>query len=355
MTGLAETTDLLRLLGDPTRLRLLALLAEEELSVAEITRVTELPQSRVSTHLGKLREAEVVRDRKAGASSFYALDEAAWPEGTRRLLDVVRDSAKDPVIEADRGRLRAVLQARNAREAWADAVAGSMERHYSPGRTWESALRALLGLLHLGDVLDIASGDGALAELCAPRTRSLTCLDSSAKVIAAARRRLVKLPNVRFAEGDMHALPFPDASFDQVLLLNALTHTRTPRKVVAEAARVLRPGGDLVGVTLKTHRHEAVAAEYDQVRLGFSPGELRGHLESAGLVPSLCEVTSREKRAPHFEVITLHAQKKDGGADRPAGGVWGGRGVRRERSDRKSGVTPRAPQAQERKKRKAAP
>lgn len=318
MPGLAETTDLLRLLADPTRLRLLALLAAEELSVAEITRVTELPQPRVSTHLGKLREADVVRDRKAGASSYYALNEAAFSEETRRLLELVRESAADPLLEEDRARLAAVLKARTAREAWADAVAGSMERYYSPGRTWEATLRALLGLLRLGDVLDVASGDGALAELCAPHTRSLTCLDVSEKVMAAARRRLGKLANVRFAQGDMHALPFPDASFDQVLLLNALTHTRTPRKVVAEAARVLRPGGALVGVTLKTHRHEDTAAEFDMIRLGFSPGELRGFLHKAGLVPTLCEVTSREKRAPHFEVITLHATKGEGGPAPPA-------------------------------------
>src|ERR1700733_13671897 len=100
MPGLDATTELLRLLGDPTRLRLLALLAREaELTVAEVTRVTELAQSRVSTHLGKLREADVVRDRRVGASSFYALNEAAWPDGTRRLFALVREATADPLLE----------------------------------------------------------------------------------------------------------------------------------------------------------------------------------------------------------------------------------------------------------------
>ncbi|MFT3774618.1 MAG: metalloregulator ArsR/SmtB family transcription factor [Minicystis sp.] len=315
MPSLSATTDLLRLLGDPTRLRLLALLAQEELTVAELTRVTQLAQSRVSTHLGKLREANVVRDRKVGASSFYALHEAAWPEDTRRLLTLVRDAAADPLIEQDGARLAEVVKARAAGGTWADAVAGSMERHYSPGRTWEATLRGLLGLLRLGDVLDVASGDGALAELVAPRTRSLTCLDVSETVIAAARRRLARAGNVRFVQGDMHALPFEAGSFDQVMLMNCLTYARAPRRVVVEAARVLRPGGDLAGVTLKTHRHEEAAAQYGHVRMGLAPGELRGWLEALGFEVELCDVTAREKRPPHFEVVTIHARKK---ADSPS-------------------------------------
>lgn len=308
--GLAATTDLLRVLGDPTRLRLLALLAREELTVAEITRVTDLAQSRVSTHLAKLREASVVRDRRAGASSFYALDTNAWTEGTRRLLALVREAARDPLIEEDAARLAGVIQARAAGATWADTVAGSMERHYSPGRTWEATLRGMLGLLRLGDVLDVASGDGAIAELIAPRARSVTCVDASETVIEAAKKRLSRARNVRFAKGDMHALPVEGEAFDQILILNCLTHARSPRRVLAEAARVLRPGGDLAGVTLKAHKHGEAAAAFDHVKLGFTPEALRGWLEALGFDVELCDVTSREKRPPHFEVITIHAKKR---------------------------------------------
>ena len=310
LTGLAHTTELLRVLGDPTRLRLLSLLAREELTVAELVRVTDLGQSRVSTHLGKLREADVVRDRRVGTSSFYALNDAAFPEETRRLLSLVRDAAADPLVEQDASRLVDVIKARAGGPSWADSVAGSMERYYSPGRTWEATLRGLIGLLRLGDVLDVASGDGALAELIAARTRSLTCFDASETVIEAARRRLARQGNVRFIQGDMLALPFADAAFDQVMIMNCLTHARAPKKVLAEAARVLKPGGDLVGVTLKAHRHEEVAREFDHVRLGFTPAELESALLALGLEVTLCEVTSREKRPPHFEVITIHAQKR---------------------------------------------
>jgi ArsR family transcriptional regulator len=317
MHGLDATTELLRLLGDPTRLRLLALLAHHELTVAEIVNVTQVAQSRVSTHLGKLREADLVRDRRAGASSFYAANEAALPEDTRRLSALVRAAAADPIVEQDLARAAEVVKARAGGASWADSVAGNMERHYSPGRTWEATLRGLLGLVRLGDVLDVASGDGALAELVAPRTTSLTCLDLSETVIEAAKKRLSHLSHVRFVRGDMHKLPFADASFDQVMLLNCLTSSRAPRKVIAEAARVLRPGGDLAGVTLKAHKHEAAARAFDHVRLGFTPAELKSWLTHAGLSVEACQVTSREKRPPHFEVITIHATKAGERPQRP--------------------------------------
>jgi DNA-binding transcriptional ArsR family regulator len=308
---LSATTELLRLLGDPTRVRLLSLLAREELTVAEITDIIQLAQSRVSTHLGKLREAGLVKDRRDGASSFYALSDGAMPEEARRVWALLQETTRDPLIEQDHERVREVVRARAGGSSWADSVAGRMERHYSPGRTWEASLRGLLGFVALGEVLDVASGDGALAELVAPRARTITCLDASETMIEAARRRLAPLGNVRFALGDMHELPFGDASFDQVMLMNCLTFARAPRRAIDETARVLRPGGTLVGVTLMAHRHEIARTEYSHVRFGFEPEELRAMLLSAGLAVDACDVTSREKRPPHFEVITLHARRRD--------------------------------------------
>ncbi|HHH10578.1 MAG TPA: class I SAM-dependent methyltransferase, partial [Sorangium sp.] len=173
--------------------------------------------------------------------------------------------------------------------------------------TWEASARGLLGLCQLGDVLDVASGDGAVAELLAPRSRSITCLDQSERVIGAAQRRLKRLTNVRFECGDMHALPFEDNSFDAVLLMNCLTYASPPRQVVAEAARVLRDGGRLIGVTLKRHTNERDVQSYNHVNCGFRPRGLRQLLETHNLEVSCCQVTSRENRPPHFEVITFHA------------------------------------------------
>ena len=305
MLSLTHSSELLRTLGDPTRLRLLHLLACEELTVAELTRATRLSQSRVSTHLGKLKEAGLVSDRRDGQASYYSLRGADMPEDAQELWAAFRERTRDPLLEQDRERLRAMLDARG--QSWADSVAGQMERHYSPGRTWEGALRGLIGLASLGDVLDVASGDGALAELIAPRSRSVTCLDISPGVVEAGRSRLAHLPHVRFHQADMHELPFADRSFDQVLLMNSLSYAADPGRVLSEAARVLRPGGGLACVALRTHKHAEVSARYGHVQPGFEPDLLRSELEARGLDVSLCAVTSRERRRPHFEVITAHA------------------------------------------------
>lgn len=306
MTSVAEASSLLGALAEPTRVRLLALLARHELSVAEITQVTELAQSRVSTHLGKLREHGLVSDRREGSSTFYRTSEA-MPEQAQKLWAVLRDELDDRVLDSDATRSEALVRARD--RAWPDAVAGQMERHYSPGRTWEATARGFLGLSRLGDVLDAGSGDGTLAALIAPRARSVTCLDRSEKVLDAARARLGKHKNVRFSLGDLLELPFDDASFDHVMLFNVLTCARRPERAIEEAARVLRKKGSLAIVTLRKHQHSAITAAYGHVVPGFTPKELAKAIAAAGLNVELCEVTSRERRQPFFEVITAYANK----------------------------------------------
>ena len=143
MIDLAKAVDILRLFADPTRVRLAHLLDGNELSVAEITQITDLPQSRVSTHLGKLREAAVLRDRRQGASTYYALNDSGMPESVRRVWDLMAESRDEPVMRSDRQRCQEILRARHKAKSWPESVAGHMERHYSPGRTpfnaaWDS-------------------------------------------------------------------------------------------------------------------------------------------------------------------------------------------------------------------------
>ena len=309
MLALDSTVGWLHLFGDPTRVRLLNLVAQEELTVAELTTITELQQPRVSTHLGKLREAGLVRDRKVGASTYYSVNEETMPPAARALWKLLRSQIQDDVIDSDRKRMQQLVRARDKAQSWPDAVAGQMERHYSPGRTWEATARGLIGLLRLGDVLDAGSGDGAIAQLLAARAKSVTCLDRSERVMAAARQRLGRERNVRFAVGDLHELGFGDAQFDHVLLFNVLTYAHTPARVIAEAARVLRTRGDLVVVTLEAHQQEDVTAAYQHVNSGFTVPALRKLLQKAGLTVESCAVSSREKREPHFQVITAVAHK----------------------------------------------
>ncbi|MGH8029595.1 MAG: ArsR/SmtB family transcription factor, partial [Arenimonas sp.] len=243
----------LRVLADPTRVRLLALLEREELTVAELSSITRLAQPRVSTHLAKLKEAGLVRDRRAGVSAYYRFDALTLEPGEHRLWETLRDSTDDPLLRQDAERLPAVLATRASDQNWADSVAGDMERHYSPGRTWEALARSTLPLLAPGDVLDVASGDGVLAELLAPHARRYVCIDSSARVVAAATERLRRHPHVEVREGDMQALPFSGPSFDLVLLMHALTYSEKPALAIAEAARVLRRGGQRVAACLARH------------------------------------------------------------------------------------------------------
>lgn len=305
---LAATTALLRLLSDGTRVRLLALLEREELTVAELSAVLRLAQPRVSTHLAKLKEAELVRDRRAGVSSYYRYNGELDPkEGA--LLRALKESVDDGLLREDERRLPAVLAKRARAEGWADTVAGDMERHYSPGRTWETLARGMTQLVETGDVLDIASGDGVLAELLAPHAHSIVCVDASERVVDAARQRLREFANVEVRVGDMHALDFPAARFDLVLLMHALTYTERPAAVIAQAARVLRRGGRVVAATLGRHTHRTAVEPFEHRNLGFTVDDLRGFADKAKLEVIACERLTRERRPPHFEVLSLLARK----------------------------------------------
>ena len=300
----------LKVFADATRMRLLALLAREELTVAELASITGLAQPRASTHLAKLKEAGLVRDRRAGVSAYYRFDDEGLEPAQLTLWLAMRDGSNDPLLNQDAARLPSVLSAREREQNWADSVAGDMERHYSPGRTWEALARSALPLLDPGDVLDIASGDGVLAELLAPHSDRYICLDASRRVVNAATERLRVHPNVEVREGDMHALPFDDESFDLVVMMHALTYANRPAAAVAEAARVLRKGGRLLLSSLGKHAHASAVAPFGHVNLGFTQKDLQKFIDKAGLALQDAGTVTRERRPPHFEVVALIGVKK---------------------------------------------
>ncbi len=291
-------------------MRLLHLLEQEELSVAELSAITHLAQPRVSTHLARLKEAGLVTDRRAGVSVYYRATDATDDSAAHALWKTLAAHAnEDPLLQQDRERIVTVLQARASNQNWADAVAGDMERHYSPGRTWEATTRSLVRLLELGEVLDIASGDGVTAELLSPQAKRMVCIDISDKVVEAATRRTESLDNIEFRQGDMHQLPLDDEQFDTVLMLHALTYSEQPAKAFSEALRVLHPGGRLLAATLKKHSHANMVAPYSHANLGFSSAELKQLAQKAGFVKTQILEAASERRPPHFTVLTLLAQK----------------------------------------------
>ena len=306
-TTLDLATQRCRLLGDATRLRLLLLLDREELSVAELSAITQLAQPRVSTHLARLKEAGMVSDRREGVFVYYKIAASTGDPSLDALWDILQRNTDDPLAAQDRERIPQILNSRGRGTSWADSVAGDMERHYSPGRSWEATARGLTHLLDLGDVLDVASGDGVLADLLAPQSRSIVCLDISNRVVEAGRKRLARYPGSRFEQGDMHELPFDDQSFDTVLLMHALTYTRKPEVVLRECHRVLRTSGHILAVTLSKHSHQKAVEPYDHKNLGFEPQALQKLAADSGFEVIHSAVSAVEKRQPNFSVISLHA------------------------------------------------
>jgi len=305
---LSQYVGALNLLGDESRLRLCALLRDRELSVTDLVRVTGLSQSRVSTHLARLREGGFVRDRRDGQHAFYALSVDTLPGTARVILDEAIGAA-DPTLEGDQRRLHALDAER--RGALPEAFAGEMERHYSPGRTWQSLAAGFAALAQLGDVLDLGSGDGAAVSWLCPRCRSLTCVDASPRMVEAAKQRLAPYAHVRALVADAHSLPFAGESFDTVMVFHTLTYAERPVGVLAECSRVLRPGGRIVVLSLDEHRQREVTAPYGERHAGFSPSALGALLTRAGLRVVSSEVACREPRKPHFQVVLAIADKPE--------------------------------------------
>src|SRR3954469_17184977 len=302
--ALSQYVETLNLLGDESRIRLCALLRERELCVSDLVRVTGMAQSRVSTHLGRLREAGFVWDRRQGTQCFYGLALDTLPGTAKAVLDEAEGS-DDPTLLGDQKRLQELETER--RGGLPESVADELERYYSPGRTWQSLGIGIAAFLKLGDVLDVGSGDGAAAASLAPYCRSLTCIDTNPRMIEAAKERLGKLEQVTAQVADVHALPFADASFDAVLVFHTLTYAERSARALAECARVLRPGGRLVLLCLNEHQQHEVTARYGERHPGFSPRTLRGLLGKAGLEVSSSEVSCREAKRPHLEVVLATA------------------------------------------------
>jgi ArsR family transcriptional regulator len=276
-------------------------------------RVTGISQSRVSTHLGRLREAGFVRDRRQGTQAFYALDPSALPATVKSVLDEAAQSS-DPTLRGDQKRLQELEADR--RGGLPESVADELERYYSPGRTWQSLAAGIAGLLRLGDVLDVGSGDGAAAAALAPYCRSLTCVDLNPKLVTAAEQRLKKFPHVRSLVADALELPFRAASFETVTIFHTLTNAEKPAQALAECARVLRPGGRLTLLCLDQHQHHEVTSRYGERHPGFSPRAVRGLLRGAGLEVVQSELACREAKKPHLQVVLAIADKPESSRDK---------------------------------------
>ena len=303
---MAPISEQLRLLADDTRLRILHLLAEEPLTVAELQDLLELSQSSVSGHLAKLKRAGFIHDLAEGSSHRYRL-RSDMPEACARAWKAIGDVTRDEAtIDNDRERLGQLRSQRG--KTWVERVAGSLHREYAPGRTWESIFHAMLPFTELGRCADVGAGDGSMIDVLAPRCSELICVDPSPAMVTAGEGRIAELgfKNVRYLTESGEDLSLPEASCDSVLFLQSLQYMGDPEQAIRSAVRALAPGGRLSIVTLA--RHSFVEAErYGHRHRGFTAEQIGAW--TTELSNPRHYALPPEGRAPRFQTLVFTGAK----------------------------------------------
>jgi len=287
-------------LADPTRLRLLHLLERQELGVAELMEVLQLPQSTVSRHLKLLADRGWLRSRAHGTNNLYRMRADELPSEFRRLWHVARDQIEGwATLHQDEVRLERRLRSRReGAQAFFAGAAGQWDRLRGEvyGRSFgHDAVRALLPSEWV--VADLGCGTGAVAADLAPWVARVIAVDQSAAMLKAAGKRVADLDNVELRQGFLESLPITDAECDAALLLLTLTYTAEPLGVLREMARIVRPGGRAVVVDLLRHDRDDFRLQMGQQSLGFEEGELAGLMKDAGFDHATCHPLPPEPEA----------------------------------------------------------
>lgn len=311
------SAGLFRLLGDEVRLRVLRLVAADALNVTELTAIVGIAQSGVSRHLGLLRDAGLVTEERSGGYTWFRLNPAIRQEsagehgGLWPMLSAQFAQASDPVLRADDAKLQEVLRLR--KESFAEHGAAEDARQLVPGRSWPAWARAISYLLPPSDVADLGCGDGYLTVEAAKWARKVIAVDRSPEMLARAKalakRRNVS--NIVWKRGELEKLPLDDASVDVALLSQALHHADEPALALAEAARVLKPGGRLLVLDLRQHDQAWVREALGDRWLGFKDADLKKMLDDAGFMAVDVRVGARKTGDP-FTVLVAGATKAGG-------------------------------------------
>src|SRR5882724_4607685 len=267
---MSSTLKCLRALSDPTRLRIVALLEQNELSVAELQEITRMGQSRISTHLGLLQESGLVQSRREGKRTFYKLAE---PEnGTGEVIQLALRGARElPEHASDQINLRRILHRRQEQaQVFFNQVAGRFDRVYGPGRSWQAFGHLLLRILPPLTVADLGAGEGLLSELLARGCKKVIAVDNSEKIVAfgAAKAKKNGLKNLEFRLGDLQNPAIEAASVDLVILSQALHHAEEPATTINCAYKLLKPSGQILLLDLLKHNFEDARKLYGDRWLG---------------------------------------------------------------------------------------
>ena len=309
---MADSWEILKLLADSTRVRILSLLMKEELSVAELQEVLDMGQSRISSHLGLLRQGELVHDRREGKKTFYALNSGFDAQGAALLQAACAAVESTPQIREDTANLKRILEKRKQQsEQYFNSVAGRLGKNYCPGRSWEAIGHFLLHLTPKIKIADLGAGEGLLSQLLARRAEEIVCVDNSPKMVEFGSELAKKngFTNLSYKLGDIEAVPLKDDVFDLALLSQALHHAQHPEKAIQEAFRILKPGGKLIIIDLLEHQFEKAHELYADVWLGFSENKLYQFLKEAGFRQIEVNVVAQEAEAPNFQTVLASGVK----------------------------------------------
>ena len=288
MTAALPLADRFQALADPTRLRIVALLRLMELSVGELAQVLGQSQPRVSRHLKILADAGVLERRKEGSWVFLTLADAEKVEPLFALIDEWGDAATHSLFASDAGRTESIraerAEAANRYFAGHAEVWDQIRSLHVAESEVERAIDRSLGNRPLGRLVDIGTGTGRLIELFGPRAAHAVGIDRSSDMLRLARVKLEAAGiQSSLRQGDMYALPLGDQSADSIIIHQVLHYAHSPAAAIAEAARVLAPGGTLLVVDFAAHEREELRATDAHIRLGFDDEVMAGWFASAGL------------------------------------------------------------------------
>lgn len=303
------TLKILKLLSDPTRLRILRLLGEDELTVAELQQILGMGQSRTSAHLAQLKAEGLVGDRRAGKNIYYTRGEALSPAVEELIAGGSRELAEAP---EDAAALKLVLGKRQDRAGeYFNRLAGKFGRTYVPGRSWRALAHGLLRLLPPMVIADLGAGEGTLSQLLARSAKKVIAIDNSPAMVEFGSKLAAEhgIRNLEYRLGEIEDPPIRAASVDLALFSQALHHAASPGRALTAAHRILKPGGRLVVLDLLSHSFEQARTLYAHVWLGFSEVELIRLVEKAGFRDAEVSVVSREARPPHFQTVLVTARR----------------------------------------------
>ncbi len=303
----------LRLLADSTRLRILLLLQQEELSVVELQEILGMGQSRISAHLAQLKNAGLLRDRRAGKNIYYGSEAQPADSAQAQLAAIVAASAGEISETAtDRAALALVLRKRQDKTRdYFNKLAGRLGRSHCPGRSWKGLSHLLLTLVGPITIADLGAGEGTLAQLLARQAKRVIAIDSSEKMVEFGEKvaREQGFANLEYRLGDIQDPPIAAGSVDLAILSQALHHAATPARALAGAHRILKRGGRIVILDLLQHSFDQARELYADLWLGFGEGELQAMLAAAGFGEITTSVVAREEESPHLQTLFATARK----------------------------------------------